>query len=44
MAFAFPFIRSLSQPMSFLTFTILSPIPPQGSERADVWVLAAYCG
>ena len=36
MAFALPVKLSLSQPTSFLTSTlpILSPIPPQGSERA----------
>jgi len=34
---------SLSQPMSFFTFTllILSPIPLEGSEQAALWCLAA---
>ena len=46
-AFALPIELSLSQPMSFLTFTlpILSPIPlGGGSERAAVWCLVAGWG
>ena len=45
-AFALPIKLSLSQPMSFLTFTlpILSLTPQGGSERAAVWGLAASGG
>jgi len=43
MTFALPIELSLSQPMSFLTFTflILSPVPLGESERAAVWWLVA---
>jgi len=42
-AFALPVKLSLSQPTSFLTFTllILSPIPRWGSEQVVVWWLVA---
>jgi len=45
-AFALLTKLSLSQPISFLTCTLLiaSPIPLQGSERGAVWCLAAYEG
>ena len=45
-AFALPIKLSLSQPMSFLTFTlpILFPIPLVGNEQAAVWCLVASWG
>jgi len=45
-ASALPIKLSLSQPVSFLTFTIpiLSPIQPGGSERVAVWGLVASWG
>jgi len=46
MAFVLPIELSLSQPMSFLTSTllILSPIPLWVSERVAFWGLAAGWG
>jgi len=41
MAFALPVKLSLSQPMSFLTFTFPILPRPTGAERVAVWCLAA---
>jgi len=46
-AYALPIKLSLSQPMGFLTFTllILSPLPTgAGSERAAVWCFSCPLG